>query len=292
MKLANYWVQELERSIASPDVYAFLSDLEPDEFPFINFDADRKSIAGLLDRIENIKEDIQNLALSDEDREIYERRSALIEEKDRLLIDTGNLGGELQAANDLVKEIKAKIKAEEKNIGILSQYSDFLEDIEATKDLLEEAQRKIENRTINIISTVISNSISSVLGDEYSAILDKNEGLLLAQGNIAGRDLGGMAARMILSYCFAEAMSTIDPLIVDTPSGNIDEINREKLAEHLAANHRQVILFCLRNEVVGFGDKLSTEAIEITNKDYTYPEAMDIPIKKKSGVAETIGVAV
>ena len=65
-----------------------------------------------------------------------------------------------------------------------------------------------------------------------------------------------MSGRLILSYCFAEAITLVDPIIVDTPSGNIGT-HREKLAKHLVANHDQVIVLCLPTEIENFAPFIS-----------------------------------
>ena len=97
---------------------------------------------------------------------------------------------------------------------------------------------------------------------------------MLADGGIAGKDTGGYASRLILSYCFAEAMSTIDPIIVDTPSGNIDEENRKNLAKHLMENHNQLILLCIPDEIKNFADHITNDYVVIENEDYDYPEVL------------------
>jgi hypothetical protein len=53
-------------------------------------------------------------------------------------------------------------------------------------------------------------------------------------------------------------MTLIDPIIIDTPSGNVGT-HREALARHLAANHKQVICLCLPTELDKFAPFLSKE---------------------------------
>ena len=122
----------------------------------------------------------------------------------------------------------------------------------------------MRSSVIKIIGEVISDGVASILGEKFSAKLTEDSGLLLGEDGVFSSEAGGMSGRLILSYCFAEAMTLIDPIIVDTPSGNIGG-HREKLAQHLGANHNQVILLCLPTEVENFAPILNQEMVLITN---------------------------
>jgi hypothetical protein len=89
---------------------------------------------------------------------------------------------------------------------------------------------------------------------------------MLGEDGFYGKEKGGYSGRLILSYCFAEAMTFIDPIVVDTPVGNIGS-QREKLAAHLSANHKQVILLCLPTEINNFAPLVSPKLIEIQNQE-------------------------
>lgn len=274
--VSSDYIRQLEKSMASAKAHAFLiAEYIPEDQKY-DISKKRTEIKELIQNISSLNSEKANLALSEEDRILIKERDDCEKEIDDSTIQLGNLLGEIKAAEDIIKEINEKIINEQRNIETLTKYIVILEKIDQTYKTLDDTQQRMEDVTLSIIGNVISNSISSVLGDEYTALLDKELGLMLAQDNVAGKDLGGYASRIILSYCFAEAMSTIGPIIVDTPSGNIGMKYRLALAEHLRANHNQVILLCHSDEIEHFADQLSNKIITITNENTSYEEDIEI----------------
>ena len=123
----------------------------------------------------------------------------------------------------------------------------------------------MKEKTIDIISAVLSESISSILGPSFSANFSRDHGLLLGENDQFSPEIGGMSGRIILAYCFAEAMTLIDPIIIDTPSGNVGS-HRQPLGTHLSANHNQVICLCLPTETTDFAPYISKSFIPIENR--------------------------
>lgn len=274
--VSSEYVKQLEKTMASPRAHAFLIEEYIPEDQNYEISKKRTEIKELIQSISSLNFEIENLALSEEDKVLIQERDSCDSQIERLSIEYGNLIGEINAAEVIVKEINQKIIDEQNNIEILKKYLVILDKIDQTYKTLDYAQNRMEDVTVSIIGNVISDSISSVLGEEYTALLDKDLGLMLAQDNVAGKDLGGYAARIILSYCFAEAMSTIGPIIVDTPSGNIGMKYRLALSEHLRANHNQVVLLCHSDEIEHFADQLSDKIITVTNENTSYEEDIEI----------------
>jgi hypothetical protein len=146
----------------------------------------------------------------------------------------------------------------------LAENKIILDKIDESIQIVDGAAEKIKLRATEIISNVISEGVSSVLGPKFSARLSQTDGLVLGEDGFYGKEKGGYSGRLILSYCFAEAMTLVDPIIVDTPVGNIGS-QREKLADHLAANHKQVVLLCLPTEIINFAPFISPKSLEIKN---------------------------
>jgi hypothetical protein len=163
-----------------------------------------------------------------------------------------------------IKERTEEINILENKIMILQENKIILDKITESLKNIDKAEDQIKNRVLNIISDVISEGVKSILGPSFSAKLSLEDGLMLGEDNFYGKERGGYSGRLILSYCFAEAMTLIDPIIVDTPSGNIGS-HREALAQHLARNHKQVILLCLPTEVEKFAPYISEDIITIVN---------------------------
>jgi hypothetical protein len=141
----------------------------------------------------------------------------------------------------------------------------ILDKINESIQIIDNAAENIKLKATEIISNVISEGVTSILGPKFSAKLSQKEGLMLGENGFFGKEKGGYSGRLVLSYCFAEAMTMVEPIIVDTPAGNIGDA-RKKLAEHLVANHRQVILLCLPTELENFASIVSTrEPTEVIN---------------------------
>jgi DNA repair exonuclease SbcCD ATPase subunit len=274
--VSSDYVKQLEKSMASEKAHSFLID----EFTQrnLNFDISQKriEIKEFIQNISTLNHEIKNLALSEEDKLLIQEREDCSKQLEDSNILLGNEIGEISAAEQIIKELNEKIADEQKNIETLTKYLIILERIDQTYRTLDDAQHRMEEVTISIIGNVISDSITSMLGEEYTSILDKDDGLMLAQDSVAGKDIGGYASRMILSYCFAEAMSTIGSIIVDTPSGNIGEKYRLTLAKHLGANHNQVILLCHKGEISNFANQLSKKVTTITNDNIAYEEDIEV----------------
>lgn len=264
------YVKNLQRLLASETSHKFLIstlNLDPSAF---DVSEKRNNARSLIKDLKTIKEDFDSIQLSEEEQTLLDKMKALFDEKSYFEKEIGQIINELLATDEILEDYKKKLDELIQSLGIVAKYKIILEAIENTEKTLNNTKKKMENSTISIISKVISNSISSILGEQYSAILDKENGLMLADGGIAGKDTGGYASRLILSYCFAEAMSTIDPIIVDTPSGNIDEENRKNLAKHLMFNHNQLVLLCIPDEINNFADHITHDYILVKNEDYDY----------------------
>lgn len=264
------YIKNLQRLLASETSHKFLiSNLNLDPSAF-DVSEKRNKVIDLIKDLKTIQEEFDSIQLSEEEQTLLEKMKTLLEEKSYFETEIGKIINELSAIDEILDEYKKKLNELIQSLDIVAKYKIILEAVENTEKTLNNTKKNMENSTISIISKVISNSISSILGEQYSAILDKEKGLMLADGGIAGKDTGGYASRLILSYCFAEAMSTIDPIIVDTPSGNIDEENRKNLAKHLMFNHNQMVLLCIPDEIHNFADHITHDYIFVKNEDYDY----------------------
>ena len=141
----------------------------------------------------------------------------------------------------------------------------LLERIEQLRNSLETSHNQMRKRTIEVIGDVISRAVTGILGDKFSAILDEENGLMLGEDKFYNPEIGGYSGRLILAYLFAESMSQVGPIIIDTPVGNIGS-HRTALAKHLADNHPQVILLCLPSELNEFAEHFTDNPIIVTNK--------------------------
>jgi hypothetical protein len=159
---------------------------------------------------------------------------------------------------------KCEISTLEQQIEQIDEYRSIIEALNRTKKIIENAQERLKEKTTKIISDVLTESVSSILGSAFSAQFSKNRGLLLGENGVYSPEMGGMSGRLVLSYTFAETMTLIDPIIIDTPSGNVGG-HREALAKHLAANHKQVICLCLPTELDNFAPFLSDHTIIVKN---------------------------
>lgn len=269
--VSTEYVKNLQSLLSSEPAHKFLiSNLILDP-PIFDVSKKRSEIRDIISDLKSIEYEIDSIPLSDKQQSILDKEKELIDEKTGYNKKIGAIEDSLSSNTKFLKEYSKDLDTLIQSLDIVAKYKTILKSIENTEKTLENTKKKMEKSTVSIISTVISNSISSILGEQYSAILDTETGLMLADGGIAGKDTGGYASRIILSYCFAEAMSTIDPIIVDTPSGNIDDENRQNLAIHLMANHNQLILLCIPSEINNFADHITDDYVVIKNEDYDYP---------------------
>jgi len=258
-------VLDLSRLIASHKVQEFLSStfsIKQTKFDPRETDAE---INYLVDEYNDLQIKINEIKLSDAEQRLIDERTfklgqLAIHRKDRddLLVEKSRYEDALQETMRELKECQEKNEA-------LKEYRIILDRIETSKEIIREAADKIRIKAIEIIGEVISEGVTSILGDNFSAKLTVEKGLLLGENGFFGKEKGGYSGRLILSYCFAEAMTLVDPIIVDTPVGNIGT-HRRLLAEHLFENHKQVILLCLPTELENFSDILSDNPIYIENE--------------------------
>lgn len=259
-------VKELEEMVATHQVHDFLSG----KFYIntINFDSHGKNsnIKLLIEKYKTEFTQYDRIQLSGEDKKLIKDRDEL---RSRIIKIAGDKSKREQDLEDITEEIKildGEIQDLRSKNESLTENRSVLERVDDTLNIIIESKEKTKELAINIISNVISKSVTSILGENFSAVLTEKEGLLLGENSIYGTEVGGMSGRLVLSYCFAEAMTLIDPIIVDTPSGNIGS-HRDALAKHLKANHKQVILLCLPTEIENFAPHISdTDFIEIKNK--------------------------
>jgi|GEM_PF-2057527 hypothetical protein len=259
-------IEKLERQVAPHAVQVFLSSdcsIQPSSF---DPKADYDIIKGLIEKYEDLNVKIGSIKLSEKDMKTITERDALTPQIEELMKSTASLKADEEALNELIRSVREEIKdLESKNIA-LAENKIILDGIRESEHIIDAAAEKIKTRATGIISQVISQGVSSILGDRFTARLSHADGLMLGEDSFYSRDTGGNSGRLILSYCFAEAMTIIDPMIVDTPAGNIGS-QQGKLADHLAANHGQLILLCLPTEISNFGSRMSSNPIEIKNKE-------------------------
>jgi hypothetical protein len=259
-------IEKLERQVAPHAVQVFLSSdcsLAPSSF---NPKADYDFIKGQFKKFEEYNVKINSIKLSEKDVNIIKERDALRPQLEELMKSTADLKADRDALVELIKGLKEEIKElESKNVA-LAENKIILDAIRESEQIIDLSAEKIKTRATEIISQVISQGVSSILGPDFTSRLSFADGLMLGEKGFYSRDTGGNSGRLILSYCFAEAMTLIDPMIVDTPAGNIGSQQGE-LAAHLAANHEQLILLCLPTEMANFGSRISSHPTEIKNKE-------------------------
>lgn len=258
-------VKNLGELIASHNVQNFLTQ-KFENLEITSFDPKKED------------EEIQELIKQHEDQEIYLKSIDLSDEDEQILEDLKKIRDLLSSLEETRIELRKDKESlvelqleKEKTIASLKQkdeslkgYKIILDAIEKALETIHATESKMNDRILEIISDVISESVTSILGPKFSSILSKDSGLLLGEDGYYSNSAGGMSGRLILSYCFAESMTFIDPIIIDTPSGNVGS-HRLSLAEHLKANHDQVILLCLPTEIDQFAPVLSKETKIITN---------------------------
>ena len=260
-------VKELEKMVATHEVHDFLSS----EFitNTTNFNSSEKNIEikDLIEQYENLLTKYNDIKLSITDEKLIEKKNNLKNELGRIIGKISTAEQDDETIKEGINLLKKEIKELRSKNDALKENRTILEKVDITLKIVKESKEKTKELAINVISDVISESVSSILGDKFSATLTKDEGLLLGENGVFGTEIGGMSGRLILSYCFAEAMTFTDPIIVDTPSGNIGS-HRDELAKHLKANHKQVILLCLPTEIENFAPHISNkDFIKIKNED-------------------------
>ncbi len=259
-------IEKLERQVAPHAVQVFLSSdcsIQPSSF---KPEADYDAVKALMGKIEDLNLKISSIKLSEKDMKTISERDALTPQIEELMRSTASLRADEDALNELIRGLKDEIRElESKNIA-LAENKVILDGIRESEQIIDSAAEKIKTRATEIISQVISQGVSSILGGKFTAKLSHADGLMLGEDGFYSRDTGGNSGRLILSYCFAEAMTLIDTMIVDTPAGNIGS-QQGKLSEHLAANHEQLILLCLPTEMANFGSRMSSNPIEIQNRE-------------------------
>lgn len=259
-------IKRLERQVASHDVHVFLSsDLE--EKPLaLDTQHEYKEIKRLIEESKRLDNKMKHIKLSEEDAQLISEKDLVEQEVSTTENGIINLQRDVADREDWIKDLKKQVKELQDKNTSLKEYKIILDKIDVSIDILVATGEKIKSKTIDIIGGVISEGIASILGPRFSAKLSLTEGLMLGEDGFYGRERGGYSGRLILSYCFAEAMTRVDPIIIDTPSGNIGS-QREKLARHLTENHRQIILMCLPTEIADFGPVISRKTFEIRNKE-------------------------
>jgi len=258
-------VKNLKKLVASHEVQTFLADkAETDEILFSPKDY-YNDLLEQFDLLEDTEQLNNSIVLSDEEDKLMKDLETARKDKEALLEKFHTLEADNDVLSDAIKILEEEKREYEDKLDIFKEYQIILKNIEKTQKTIQAAQEVMKEKTIDIISSVLSESISSILGPAFSADFSREHGLLLGENNRFSPEIGGMSGRIILAYCFAEAMTLIDPIIIDTPSGNVGS-HRKRLAEHLSANHKQVICLCLPTEIEDFAPYISPDSILIENK--------------------------
>jgi hypothetical protein len=257
-------VKRLGRQVAPHEVHVFLSSdllMYPSAF---DSEKEYKNIKDLLGEYNKLDNRIKSIKLSKENTQLISDRESLDSQISSMSDKIVDLKHHEEDLDEWINKFKNEVKELRDKNDALKENKIILDKIDESLNIVDSAGDKIKSKTIDIISSVISEGVSSVLGPKFTAKLSETDGLMLGEDGFYGRERGGYSGRLILSYCFAEAMTLIDPIIVDTPSGNIGS-QREELARHLIANHRQVVLMCLPTELNDFAPIISPNTINIEN---------------------------
>ncbi len=259
-------VTELGKQVASNDTQIFLMEEydEPNQ-DLYDFSDARKNILKYLDDLENKMQEMEDITLRPEELEIFHNHEKKRAELSRLTQLLGVRGAELKVEENRLIKIEEDIGIIEESIASLSKKKPVLEKINETERILKTAEKKMRDRTIEVIGNVISKAVNNILGENFSAELTEEHGLMLGEDGYTGSEVGGYSGRLILTYLFAEAMSQVSPIIIDSPVGNVGA-ERKALAKHLKKNHSQVILLCLPTELSEFAEFFDTDIIEINNE--------------------------
>jgi hypothetical protein len=258
-------VKNLENLVASHDIQTFLAEkVKVDEIIFFP----EKEYDSLISQYQTFKEteNLKNsIVLSEEDSRLVNQLNTARNGIDLLQSKKRELESDIQVLSDIIIKIDSEKRDLDSKIEFFKEYQIILRNIEKTQKTIQTAQETMKEKTIDIISAVLSESISSILGPSFSANFSREHGLLLGENNKFSPEMGGMSGRIILAYCFAEAMTLIDPIIIDTPSGNVGS-HRQPLGKHLNVNHNQVICLCLPTEISDFAPYISSKFIAIENR--------------------------
>ncbi len=259
-------VKELEKMVAPHEVHLFLTNEFSIETSSFSAFEENEEIRKLIGKFNEINEKYGNIKLSDLDEQLIKNRGDLRANLDELISQKAKNEQDKETVNEEIRILKREVEILKNENKSLNENRIILDRIDETLNTIIECKEKTKQIAMKAISEVISEGVSSILGPDFSATLTEKDGLLLGENGFFSTEAGGMSGRLILSYCFAEAMTLIDPIIIDTPSGNIGS-HREALAKHLKANHKQVILLCLPTEVDSFAPHVSNkDFIEIKNK--------------------------
>lgn len=251
-------IRGLERLTASHEVQTFLLSSLPAEKKIIDPQAIHEEILTRSEHIEVIAHARESLKMSDLEKKLRAQEKSLEYKINQAEGRLSVIEGELQRNTDQIQKYEREIARIEAQIDQINEYRSIIDSIKTTREVIEGTQTILKEKTTKIISDVLSESVSSILGPQFSAQFSKERGLLLGENGRYSPEIGGMSGRLILSYTFAETMTLIDPIIIDTPSGNVGS-HRKALAEHLSANHSQVICLCLPTELDQFAPVLSHE---------------------------------
>ncbi|MCW3994527.1 MAG: hypothetical protein NWE98_00050 [Candidatus Bathyarchaeota archaeon] len=264
-KEAEENVKRLELQVAPPNVHDFIAGSFSIHPCFFDSKANNVTVTQLIEQNMELEEKIKNVKLTNHDQELIEKKSIYAKRILAMQEEIARYEHDIDDRKEWIKALRTKkVELQAKN-DALKENKIILDNIDETLRIIEEAEEKIKQKATEIISDVISEGVSSILGERFSAKFTQTEGLMLGEDGFYGIEKGGYSGRLVLSYCFAEAMTLIGPIIVDTPAGNIG-IARPKLAAHLVANHNQVILLCLPTELEKFAEIVSkTAPIVITN---------------------------
>jgi len=258
-------VKNLENLVASHDVQTFLAEkVKVDETLFFP----EKEYDSLISQFQTFKEteSLKNsIVLSEEDNRLVNELNSARNSIEQLQSKKRELDIDIQFLSEEIIKFEIEKLNLDNDLGYFKEYQIVLKNIDKTQNTIRAAQEAMKEKTIDIISAVLSESISSILGPSFSANFSREHGLLLGENNKFSPEMGGMSGRIILAYCFAEAMTLIDPIIIDTPSGNVGS-HRKPLGQHLNVNHNQVICLCLPTEISDFAPYISTKFISIENR--------------------------
>jgi len=262
-------IRNLEKLLAEEYVHNFLTkdfEVSPENIDLLEFN---QQVLDDIERISSLEMRKQTLDLSEDDKKSIQKRTEIDElcRATQTRIDQYKVG--VAGLLDNIKQTEEELDAEREKVDVLKEYQEIFKEIDSTLTILNETEENMKERTIRILSSVLNSNIRNALGSEFGAVITKKYGLQLTLKDTMGSDIGGMAARIILSYCFAESISTIDPIIADSPAGAIG-IYREKLAQHLIRNHKQLILLCTSSEKEFFANIISEDVTPVSNKNYDY----------------------
>lgn len=257
-------VRELGRQVASHRIQKFLTSSPVREDLSFDPKSKRKEILEHVEKLGVLDSRLELIQLSPADQELFSNLGYLEESKELLAEKLGKAKGSFDDEEAILEMAEKEFEvAKEKSEGYRIN-KPLYDEIEHLRTILRKTNEEIRSRTIDAISKVISKAVKNILGDTFSATLDEEEGLMLGEKDIYGPEVGGYSGRLILSYLFAEAMSQVDPIIIDTPVGNVGS-HRAALAKHLVNNHPQVMLLCLPTELDDFAEYFSAEVEKIEN---------------------------